>query len=232
MTTKTMGMIGGVGPESTIDYYRLIIEMYQKRVNDGSAPSIIINSVNMQQALSYITANDLASLTDFLLTEIEHLADAGATFALISANTPHLVFDAVAARTTIPLISILEATRDAALAGGFEKLGLFGTRFTMQARFFFDVFERAGMTLVVPGDDDQNYIHDKYMNELVGGVFRDDTRDRVLSIARGLMERHDIQALILGGTELPLLLRDASIGIPLLDTTRIHVERAVDELLS
>lgn len=232
MTAKTMGMIGGLGPESTIDYYRRIIETYRKRTNDGSAPSVIINSVDMQRALAYITADDLAGLTDFLVTEIEHLADAGAAFAFISANTPHLVFDAVAARASIPLISIVEAARDAALAGGFQKLGLFGTRFTMQARFFFDVFDRAGVALVVPGDDDQNYIHDRYMKELALGVFHNDTRDRMLSIARDLVQHHGIQALILGGTELPLLLRDASIGVPLLDTTRIHVDRAVDELLA
>jgi aspartate racemase len=132
----------------------------------------------------------------------------------------------------IPLISIVEATRDHAQASGFTKLGLFGTRFTMQARFFFDVFERAGMTLVVPGVDDQNYIHDKYMNELTLGVFTDATRARMLAIARDLVATHAIQALILGGTELPLLLRDPDIGVPLLDTTRIHVARAVEELLS
>ena len=228
---KTVGIIGGIGPESTIDYYRLIIDTYRK-ATDGSTPSIVIDSINMQQMLSYVAANDLAALTEYLVTEVERLARAGAGFALIAANTPHIVFDAVRARAPIPLISIVEATRDAALAGGFQKLGLFGTRFTMQATFFFEVFNRAGMTLVVPDDDDQSYIHDKYMSELALGIFIDETRDRMLTIGRDLVERHGIQALILGGTELPLLLRDASIGVPLLDTTKIHVERAVAELLS
>jgi aspartate racemase len=101
----------------------------------------------------------------------------------------------------------------------------------MQARFFFDVFERAGMTLVVPDLDDQNFIQDKYMNELTAGVFSDATRNRMVAIARDLIENNSIEALILGGTELPLLLRDADIGVPWLDTTRIHVVRAVEELL-
>ncbi len=186
----------------------------------------------MQEALTYLNASDLNGLTEFLLIEIGRLHRAGADFGLITANKPHLVFDAVAARSPIPLISIVEATRDYAQEIGFRKLGLFGTRFTMQARLFFDVFERAGMTLVVPGVDDQNYIHDKYMNELIAGVFTDATRDRMLGIAHDLVAKHSIQALILGGTELPLLLRDADIGVPWLDTTRIHVARAVEELLS
>jgi aspartate racemase len=230
--TKLLGLIGGISPESTIDYYRLILEDWRKATNDGSAPRIIINSLNMQEALAYLNASDLDGLTEFLLIEIGRLHRAGVDFGLITANTPHLVFDAVAARSPIPLISIVEATRDRAAASGFTKLGLFGTRFTMQARFFFDVFERAGMTLVVPDSDDQNYIHDKYINELTAGVFKDATRERMLGIARELVTKHSIQALILGGTELPLLLRDADIGVPLLDTTRIHVARVVEELLS
>jgi len=230
--TKLLGLIGGISPESTIDYYRLILDDWRKATNDGSAPRILIDSLNMQEALAYLNASDLDGLTEFLLLEIGRLHRAGADFGLISANTPHLVFDAVAARSPIPLISIVEATRDRAAGSGFTKLGLFGTRFTMQARFFFDVFERAGMTLVVPDSDDQNYIHDKYLNELTLGIFNDATRDRMLGIARELIETHAIQALILGGTELPLLLRDADIGVPVLDTTRIHVARAVEELLS
>jgi aspartate racemase len=229
---KTVGIIGGIGPESTIDYYRLIIDAYRKSTSDGSAPSIVIDSIDIQQMLSYVAGNDLAKLTEYLASEIERLARAGAGFALIAANTPHMVFDALRAGSPIPLISIVEATRDAALVGGFQRLGLFGTRFTMQATFFFDVFNRAGMTLFVPDDDDQTFIHDKYMNELGLGIFRDETRDRMLAIGRDLVDRHGIQALILGGTELPLLLRDATIGVPLLDTTRIHVASAVAELLS
>jgi aspartate racemase len=228
---KTLGIVGGIGPESTIDYYRLIIASYRAKKLDGSAPSIIINSVDLQSMLSLIAANDLPKLTDFLVTEVQRLAGAGADFGLLAANTPHMVFDEVSARSPIPLISIVEATRDASLAGGFQKLGLFGTRFTMQARFFFDVFERSGMTLVVPDDPDQLFIHDKYMNELGKNIFLDETRDRMLAIARDLVEQQGIQSLILGGTELPLLLRDADIGVPLLDTTKIHVERAVGALL-
>lgn len=230
--TKLLGLIGGISPESTIDYYRLILDAYRRVIDDGSAPRILINSLNMQEAVAYLDDSDLDGLTEFLLIEIGRLHRGGADLGLITANTPHLVFDAVAARSPIPLVSIVEATRDYAQECGFRKLGLFGTRFTMQARFYFDVFERAGMTLVVPDPADQDFIHDKYMNELTAGIFKDETRNRMLAIAHDLMKTHAIQALILGGTELPLLLRDADIGVPWLDTTRIHVARAVEELLS
>jgi len=116
---------------------------------------------------------------------------------------------------------------------GLNRVGLFGTRFTMQARFYPEVFSRQGIVLVVPDPDDQDYIHDKYMSELVHGVFRADTRERLLAIADRLTEREGIQGLILGGTELPLILRDvADRTIPFLDTARIHVEQVVGHMLS
>jgi aspartate racemase len=130
-------------------------------------------------------------------------------------------------------LSIVEATCAEAKALGLRRVGLFGTRFTMQGHFYQDVFAKAGMTLVVPAADEQAYIHDKYMNELVHGIIRPETRAGLLTIVERLRERADIQALILGGTELPLILRaDADAGIPLLDTTQIHVKAVVAELLS
>ena len=127
----------------------------------------------------------------------------------------------------------MEATCRAAQALGLKRVGLFGTRFTMQARFYPEVFGRAGITVVMPDPDDQDFIHDRYMSELVEGVFRAETRERLLAIGDGMTERDGIQGLILGGTELPFILRDiADRKIPYLDTTRIHVEEVVAQMLS
>ena len=230
---KTLGMIGGVGPESTIDYYSKIIALYRERKPDGSYPSFLINSVDLEKGRAMVEANDWPGLTKYLIEEIEKLVKAGADFGLIAANTPHIVFDEVARESTIPLISIVEATCAAAKARGLKKLGLFGTRYTMQATFFPKVFSKAEIELVVPEPADQDYIHKKYFDELVVGKFLPETRAGLFSIVDRLKAKIDIDGVILAGTELPLILRDAAHnGIPLLDTTKIHVEAAVAEMLS
>jgi aspartate racemase len=230
---KTLGIIGGLGPESTIDYYGKIIALYRQRTGDGSYPQFIINSINLKKGLDFMDANNLPGMADYLVEEIGKLILAGATFGLISANTPHIVFDQVASRSSIPLISIVEATCTAAKAKKLKRLALFGTRYTMQATFYPKVFSREGIELLLPGPEDQTYIHDKYLNELVSGKFLPATRAGLLAIVDRLKIGSDIDGVILAGTELPLILRDSEHnGIPLLDTTEIHCEAAVTEMLS
>jgi aspartate racemase len=230
---KTLGIIGGVGPESTIEYYQNIIALYRERQHDGSYPQFIINSIDLKKGLDFMAANDLAGMAGYLLEEIPKLARAGADFGLIAANTPHIVFDDVAPRSPIPLISIVEATCAAAKTRKLKRLALFGTRYTMQGTFYPKVFSRNGIELVVPDPTDQDYIHDKYLNELVLGKFRPETRAELLGIVDRMKAKGDIDGVILAGTELPLILRDEThSGIPLLNTMKIHVEAAVAEMLS
>src|SRR6478672_74143 len=132
----TAGIVGGIGPESTIVYYRSIVAAYQRRNPDGGGPTILLNSIDLKAMLALIMAHRMDALVEFLLAEVGKLAAGGADFAIIAANTPHMVFDDVAARTPIPLISIVEVTRDAARARGMSRVGLFGTRFTMAATFY------------------------------------------------------------------------------------------------
>jgi aspartate racemase len=230
---KIIGMIGGLGPESTIDYYRRLLAAYAELRPEGSAPSIIINSLDAKKGLALVGNNQLGELTEYLVFEIARLARAGAEIGLLSANTPHIVFDEVALRSPIPLVSIVEATCAKAKSLGFKRLGLFGTRFTMQGRFYPDVFLREGVGLAVPRTDEQDYIHDKYVNQLIPGRFLPETRKGLLAIAARMRDEDGIQALILGGTELPLILTDSSpLGIPFLDTTQIHVEAILERALA
>ncbi len=230
---KTLGIVGGIGPESTIDYYRQIVALYRARNPDGSFPPVLINSIDMTRMLGLIGANQMTEVTRYLVGEVNKLARAGAEFGLLAANTPHIVFDEIRSDSRIPLISIVEVTCDAARGRDIARAGLFGTRFTMQGTFYPDVFTRRGIQLVTPTEQEQDYIHDKYMRELVHGVFLDETRQGLLSILDRLIDQEHIQGLILGGTELPLILRDEAYrGIPLLDTTKIHVERAVRRMLA
>ena len=230
---KTLGIIGGLGPESTVDYYQRIIALYRERTADGSYPEFIIASVNLRKGLNFMEAGDLAGMADYLLEAIGKLARAGADVGLISANTPHIVFDDVAAKSPIPLISIVEATCAAAKARNLKRLALFGTRYTMRANFYPEVFSREGIPLVVPEREDQDYLHEKYFTELVPGKFLPETRAALLAIVDRMKATSDIDGVILAGTELPLILHDPDHnGIPFLDTTKIHCEAAVHEMLS
>jgi aspartate racemase len=229
----TVGIIGGIGPESTIEYYRYIIAGYRAQKPDGGYPAILVNSVNLAQLIEWMNADDLEKVIDYLVLEVERLARAGADFGAFASNTPHIVFDEIQRQSRIPLISIVDATCERVQALGFKKVALLGTRFTMQGHFYPEVFSRAGLTLVVPEPEEQTYIHGKYFGELLNNIFLPETRQALLAIADELKVRHGIEGLILGGTELPLLLRDDEHnGIRLLDTTRIHCDRIVRELIS
>jgi aspartate racemase len=222
---NTVGMIGGIGPESTIEYYRHLIAAYRAMKPDGSYPPIIINSINLRAALDLIESSQFEKLAELFATEIQKLASAGAKVGLLAANTPHIVFDDIQRRSPIPLVSIVEATCDAAKALGLKKAGLFGTRFTMQGKFYPQVFSRTDIALLTPHAVEQDYIHEKYMGELVKGIILPDTRQRLLAIVDRMKQQDGIDGLILGGTELPLILGDVSgQGIPFLDTTKIHAQ--------
>jgi aspartate racemase len=230
---KTLGIIGGLGPESTLDYYQRIIALFRERTGDRHYPEFVIVSVDLRKGLDFMESNDLSGMADYLLEGINKLARAGADFGIISANTPHIVFDEVAPKSPIPLISIVEATCAAGKARELKRLALFGTRYTMQASFYPKVFSREGIELLVPEPNDQNWIHDKYFSELVPGIFLPETRAGLIAIVDRIKAKSDIDGVILAGTELPLILCDPHHnGIPFLDTTKIHVEKAVDEMLS
>jgi len=230
---KTAGIVGGIGPESTIDYYRQMVAAYRRQRPDGSFPPILINSIDMTRMLDLIGTGKMVEVTDYLVGAVRKLERAGADFALLAANTPHVVFNEIQQRSPIPMISIVEAACAAAQARGLKRLGLFGTRFTMQGSFYPDAFFKQGIDIFTPGQEDQDYIHEKYMSELVHGVFLDETRGRLLAIVDRLIDQQQVQGLLLGGTELPLILRNETYReVPFLDTTRIHVERAVARILS
>ena len=240
---KTLGIVGGIGPESTIEYYRFILDGCRARVPDppsheatarqaGSAPHIIIDSVDVNRGIAMLDANDLAGLTNYISASVDRLARAGAEVALMAANTPHLVFDEVQARSPIPLLSIVQAACDHARELGLRRLGLLGTGFTMRARFYPDTFARAGLELIAPREDEQAIIHEKYISELLKNQFRPETRATLLGIIERMRNDEQIEAFLLAGTELPLLLRGAEPeGVAFLDTTLIHVKAAVDAIV-
>ena len=225
----TAGLVGGLGPESTVDYYRRILEAWQ-REDPSTSPSIVIDSLDVAKAL-HLVATDRSALTEYLLASLRRLAGAGVDFIAITANTPHIVFDELAARSKVPMLSIVEVCAAEARQRGLRRVALLGTRFTMEATFYPDVCARHGIAVVTPTDEERTWIHEKYVGELLKGDFRDETRREFVSLISRLRETEGIEGVILGGTELPLLLASPVIaGVPVLDTTALHVAAIVKRL--
>jgi len=220
---KKIGIVGGLGPEATIDYYKRIVQFFHEYNSGLSVPEIIIYSADITQLFKLVTEQNWSDLTKWLLDKITALKKAGADFAVISANTPHIVFEEVQKQSALPLISIVEATLQSAKAAGLKILGLLGTKFVMRNTFFGDQFAKENIAVIAPNMDEQEYIHEKLMSEIELGIFADPTRRQLLSIVENMRGRHNIGAVILGCTELPLVLSDKFSKIPFLNTTEIHV---------
>jgi aspartate racemase len=225
----TLGLVGGLGPESTIDYYRRILDAWE-RVDPSTAPSIVIDSLDVRRALHLVEA-DRPALVEYLLASLRRLAGAGVDFVAMTANTPHIVFDELATRSSVPLLSIVEVCAEEARRRGLARLALLGTRFTMEASFYPDVCARHGIAVMPPNDAERSWVHERYIGELLKGEFREDTREQFVALIRRLRDRGTIDGVILGGTELPLLLSTPVIAeVPALDTTALHVAAIVRRL--
>jgi aspartate racemase len=229
---KKLGLIGGVGPESSIEYYRLIIKRFQEKLNTKDYPEMIINSINMTEMLGYVFNNQLDQLIDFLCVKIQTLESSGVDFIAIASNTPHLVFDQLVERGNTPLISVVEETCKEICVKKMTRVGLFGTKSTMTNGFYTQVANRFGINIVIPPVEAQDYIHEKYMTELVFNKIRAETKKKLIEYVHALQAKENIQGLILGGTELPLILSQQDFSdLEILDTTKIHVEAIVTKMI-
>ena len=224
---KKIGLIGGLGPESTLDYYRLIMQAFHHDDTIQDYPEVIIYSANPNELIHLLSGPDLDGMTAWLLERIESLALAGAEFGAIGSNTPHVVFDRLAESSILPLVSIVEETCSHCVALGLKRPGLLGTRFTMQSSFYAEVFNPAGLDIQVPGPMDQEYIQEKLDQEIEKGVFKEETRQDLLEIVARMKEDQGIDSVILGCTELPLILTEDHFGLPFINTTLVHVKALI-----
>ncbi|MBF0430240.1 MAG: amino acid racemase [Fibrobacteria bacterium] len=224
---KTIGIIGGIGPESTVDYYKEIIKTFQTTYSYLAYPEIIVYSVNMNELMQFVETKNWSNLSELLLDKIGSLHKAGAAFAAIASNTPHIVFDELKTKSPLPLLSIVEETCNKADEMGLKNVGLMGTKLTMEAEFYKKPFYSKGISVVVPSEEEQQLIHHKLFSEIELGIFKDSTKEGLLAIAKRMVEKNGIDSLILGCTELPLILTEPQYNIPFLNTTAIHCESII-----
>lgn len=228
---KKLGLVGGMGPESTISYYRGIVYGARERVGDGYFPTLIMESVNVFDVLRLCGEQNYEELTEYLLRAVRHLVRGGADFAAIAANTPHIVFERLKERSPIPLVGIVESACQEAERRNLKKLGLLGTGSTATEVFFRQAFLRRGMEIIVPPQEERDYVHQKISSELEHGVVKSETLGAFQTIISNLRSEARIDAVILGCTELPLLLNEDVSPVPCLDAMEIHIRAIIEEML-
>lgn len=220
-----------MGPESTIPYYHDIVYGVQNKIGRDFFPNLTIESVNVFDVLRLCSEEKYDELTEYLMNAINNLVDCGADFVALSANTPHIVFDNLQEKSTVPLVSIIEATRDEAIRLNMRKLGLLGTIFTMKNDFFKIPFYDSNIEIVIPNIEEMEFINKKISSELELGIIKEETLEHFQKIIERMKEECGIEAIILGCTELPLILNDEVSPVPCLDTMKIHIEALIDMIV-
>jgi aspartate racemase len=227
---KKIGIIGGLSPESTVSYYLHITRTYVERYGDYGYPEILIYSVNLENYHRWRSENRWDLIAENLIVAADCLKKAGADFGLIATNTMHKVFDIVKNVTSLPLINLIDVTAEKAKEMGLKKLGLLGTRYTMSDGFYQERIAGYGLNTIVPNPSDQNIIHKIIVEELVQGKFPEDSKSEYIRIINDLTQL-GVEGIILGCTEIPLLIKQKDSSVPLLDTATIHAGAALDYAL-
>lgn len=222
---KTIGLIGGISWVSTADYYRLINESINEKLGGLNFSQCIIYSFNYADIKKNNDANDWDANFKMVSEASVHLKNAGASAIVLCANTMHLIAEKLEQAIGIPVIHIAAVTAAAIKEKKIKKVGLLGTKFTMELDFFKSKLSAHGIEAIIPGEEDREFVHYTIYEELGRGVLKEETRQRYLSIIRGLIDR-GAEGLILGCTEIPLLIQQPDVPVPLFDTTKIHVAAA------
>ncbi len=224
---KKLGLIGGTGPESTIEYYKGI----EYGVQCSFFPNLTIESLSVFDVLGFCERQDYAGLTKYLLKGVQNLASAGAECAALTGITPHIVFDELAAAAPIPLISMVNTARDHVAECGYKKICLLGTLPTMDGTFFQNSFAKRGIEVVTPNTEEKRYIETKIETELEFGKVLSETQQNFRKIVERIIREEKVQAVVLGCTELPLVFRDMELTVPYIDVMQIHIGALIQMIL-
>lgn len=228
---KKIGLVGGTGPESTLMYYKELNSRIDK-IKDGKAmPDIVIESVNFRRAWDYVCSERYDLLTDYLAEKVTCLQNSGAEVISLTAVTMHLVIDDIIAKTNADLISIPKAVCKEALSAGYKKIGLLGTIFTMEKDYMKKDFLEAGIEVCVPDKEDRNLVAKRIYEELEAGIVKESTLKELQGIISKMRDEKGIEAVVLGCTELPLILDSGNCPVPCLDSVEIHINELIKQTI-
>ena len=229
---KKLGLIGGTGPESTIEYYKGIEYGVQKKSGRSFFPNLTIESLSVFDVLDFCQKQDYAGLTAYLLKGIRNLAAAGAQYAALTGITPHIVFEELSKASPISLVSMVDSARDYAAAHGYQKICLLGTLPTMEGTFFQNSFAKRGIEVVTPNAEERTYIGTKIETELEFDKVLPETQRAFKEIAERIIREEQVQAVVLGCTELPLIFNGVDLSVPYIDVMQVHISALIDLIVS
>ena len=227
---KKLGILGGMGPESTILYYKEIVKKFSQKDPNGAFPSLSIETVNMYEMLGFCKSRKHRELTEYLLTGIYNLERSGADFIILASNTPHVVFEQLEERAHVPMLSIIDPTFQAIQREGYKKVAWLGTAFTMEQPFFRKKFIDNEIQVSVPNEEEIKEIDQIIARELEFGIVNPESKSRVDAAIQRLIYEEDIEAVIMGCTELPLMYADGKLPVPVFDTMQYHINGIVDHM--
>lgn len=225
---RKIGIVGGTGPESTLMYYKELNARIDRLTNGKAMPDIAIESVNFRRAWELVSNARCSELTDYLAGKVNSLVAGGAEIITLSAATMHMVIDEVEQKTNVKLVSIPEAIRDVILELGYKKVGLLGTIFTMEQTFMRKPLTEAGIDVVIPDKSERELIAKRILEELEMGIVKESTLKEFNDIIMRMKTYEQIEAVILGCTELPLLLNNGNCVLPCLDSVDIHINKLIE----
>jgi len=227
---KKIGIIGGIGPASTVEYYNRIISEYRKISNDENYPQLFINSVNMTEMLGYLSANDNDNLVNMLVKEIEKLIVIGADYIAIASNTPHCVINEVIEKANIPIISIVDETCKYVKSKKIKKVLLTGTRFTMDRDFYSKALKKYDIECIVPNDNEKDIIHEIIFPDLENGIIVEKSKVIFKEICNKIIKSENADGILLACTELPLMIKENDFEITVVDTMEIHIKSILEKI--
>ena len=225
---KKLGLVGGTGPESTLMYYKELNTRIDQMTGGSAMPDLAIESVDFRKAWAYVSGGDYGKLADYLSEKVSCLKSTGCEVISLTAGTMHIVIDEIEQKTGVSLVSIPKAVAEEAVSRGFKKVGLLGTIFTMEKDYMKKDLRDMGIEVCVPEKEDRELVARRIFEELEMGIVKEETLKEFQALISKMKAEQGIEAVILGCTELPLLLNEKNCPLPVLDSVEIHIRKLID----